>query len=63
MSNNTPLTTLERKGLIRHHLPTDTPSQLSDAFRLGMAFVLSQVPHEVRIALNTHRDLPDDYEV
>lgn len=45
--SNKPLTPLERKGLIRHHLPTDTPSQLSDAFRLGMAYILSQVPHEV----------------
>lgn len=63
MSNNKPLTPLERSGLERHHLPCDQPSQLSDCFRLGMAYVLSQVPHEVRIALNTPRNLPDDYEV
>lgn len=31
-----PLTDLEREGLILHHLPVGTPSQLSDAFRLGM---------------------------
>jgi hypothetical protein len=26
------------EGLKRHNLPTDRPSQLSDAFRLGMAY-------------------------
>lgn len=38
----TQLTPLELEGLLQHKLPTDRPSQLSDAFRLGMAFALSQ---------------------
>lgn len=38
----TPLTPLELEGLLKHKLPIDRPSQLSDAFRLGMAFALSQ---------------------
>ena len=38
----TPLTPLELEGLLQHKLPTDRPSQLSDAFRLGMAFALLQ---------------------
>ena len=38
----TPLTPLELEGLLQHNLLTDRPSQLSDAFRLGMAFALSQ---------------------
>ena len=38
--HNKPLTDLERSGLIKHGLPTDKPSQLSDSFRLGMAWAL-----------------------
>ncbi len=38
----TELTPLELDGLLKHKLPIDRPSQLSDAFRLGMAFALSQ---------------------
>lgn len=37
-----PLTPLEEEGLKKHHLPIGTPSQLSDAFRHGMAWVLRQ---------------------
>lgn len=33
-----PLTVWEREGLNSHHLPVDTPSQLSDVFRQGMAW-------------------------
>jgi len=36
MSNNKELTQIEREGLLAAGLPVDTPSQLSDAFRLGM---------------------------
>ena len=34
------LTELERKGLIAHSLPVNSPCQLSDAFRLGVAWAL-----------------------
>lgn len=37
-----PLTELERKGLELHRLPIGTPSQLSDCFRAGMSWALSQ---------------------
>ena len=33
-----PLTPTERDGLTKHGLPVDAPSQLSDTFRLGMAW-------------------------
>ena len=33
-----PLTVLEEAGLKAHHLPIGTPSQLSDSFRIGMAW-------------------------
>ena len=33
-----PLTDLELAGLILHRMPVGSPSQLSDAFRLGMAW-------------------------
>jgi hypothetical protein len=42
MSIKEPLTPLERSGLEAHNLPTDTPSQLTDAFRLGIAWVLRE---------------------
>ncbi len=35
------LTELERSGLEAHHLKTGTPSQLSDSFRLGVAWALN----------------------
>lgn len=35
-----PLTELERSGLVAHHLRVDTPSQLSDCFRLGIKWAL-----------------------
>lgn len=37
-----PLTPVEKEGLERHHLPVGTPSQLSDCFRLGVAWGLQQ---------------------
>jgi len=40
--HNKPLTDLERNGLIKHGLPIDKPSQLSDAFRLGMVWALNE---------------------
>ena len=33
-----PLTPIEEAGLRAHGLPVGTPSQLADAFRLGMAW-------------------------
>lgn len=36
--NENQLTTLEHAGLAFHKLPTDTPSQLADAFKAGMAW-------------------------
>lgn len=42
MSNNKELTQLEREGLLAAGLPIDTPSQLSDAFRLGMVHLQKQ---------------------
>ena len=33
-----PLTELEKRGLLAHNLPIETPSQLSDAFRCGVSF-------------------------
>jgi hypothetical protein len=38
--HNTPLTDLEREGLEKHGLKIGTPSQSSDCFRAGMAWVL-----------------------
>ncbi|MGL4638861.1 MAG: hypothetical protein ACRCVX_03885 [Shewanella sp.] len=37
-----PLTESERSGLVAHGLKVDEPSQLSDAFRLGFKYALSQ---------------------
>ena len=37
-----PLTPLEEEGLKKHGLPIGIPSQLSDAFRHGVAWVLAQ---------------------
>lgn len=36
--HKTPLTQSERLGLTSHGLTVDAPSQLSDCFRLGMAW-------------------------
>lgn len=36
--HKTPLTQSERLGLTSHNLTVDAPSQLSDCFRLGMAW-------------------------
>ena len=41
-----PLTALERKGLQKHGLPIGMPSQLSDCFRLGVAWALAQPEQE-----------------
>lgn len=45
-----PLTELEREGLILHHLPVGSPSQLSDAFRLGMSWCAKH--HSMIVVLN-----------
>lgn len=37
-----PLTPLEEEGLRLHGLDIGTPSQLSDAFRLGMNWAITQ---------------------
>lgn len=37
-----PLTKLERDGLEAHHLAIDTPSQLSDCFRLGVQWAVKR---------------------
>lgn len=39
-----PLTRLEELGLLAHALDIGTPSQLSDVFRQGVAWALSQMP-------------------
>jgi hypothetical protein len=52
----TPLTPLELEGLLQHNLLTDRPSQLSDAFRLGMAFALSQPKSKIiNVHYNSHQ--------
>ena len=40
--HNIPLTELEEEGLKLHGLPISTPSQLADAFRLGMNWAITQ---------------------
>ena len=42
-----PLTDLEREGLNTYSLATDKPSQLSDAFRLGVAWALENQADEL----------------
>lgn len=37
-----PLTDLEKQGLIEHGLSMDSPSQLSDSFRLGVQFATKE---------------------
>ena len=44
--NELPLSEIERKGLIAHGLSTDTASQLSDAFRLGMAWMEAHIEEQ-----------------
>lgn len=46
--HNTPLTELEREGLLKHCLPIGKPSQLSDCFRAGMAWALSNTKAETK---------------
>lgn len=41
--NKKPLTDLERNGLRAHGLPRAEPSQLSDAFRNGMAWIQAEL--------------------
>ena len=47
-----PLTSMEEDGLRNHRLPIGTPSQLSDCFRQGMAWALSQVSHVVELKVD-----------
>lgn len=53
--HNTPLTPAEEAGLRAHGLKIGTPSQLSDAFRQGMAYAIAtpaqQPSDEVRAAV------------
>lgn len=59
-----PLTDLERRGLEAHGLDIGTPSQLSDVFRQGMAWVmLAQAPQPPALggAVETLLDQIDDY--
>ncbi len=44
-----PLTALEGEGLRLHRLPIGTPSQLSDCFRQGVAWALSQETQSVEL--------------
>jgi hypothetical protein len=46
--HKTQLTELERTGLVAHGLACDAPSQLSDAFRLGIAWAQNSVPQSVQ---------------
>lgn len=39
-----PLTDLERRGLAKHLLLSTKPSQLSDAFRLGVRWAIENTP-------------------
>lgn len=43
-----PLTEQEERGLYLHHLPIGMPSQLSDCFRLGMAWAEKVKPSSVQ---------------
>lgn len=47
-----PLTSMEEDGLRNHRLPIGTPSQLSDCFRQGMAWALSQASHVVELKVD-----------
>ncbi len=46
--HNVELTPAEEAGLSQHRLPIGKPSQLSDCFRIGMAY--SDKIHEAEIA-------------
>lgn len=52
-----PLTLLERAGLEAHGLDIGTPSQLSDAFRQGIAYALESVA-PAAVDFNLDVDLP-----
>jgi len=41
--HNIPPTPLQESGLIAHRLPVGTPSQLSDAFRLGVQWAVDHM--------------------
>lgn len=43
-----PLTHIERTGLVKHGLDVDTPSQLSDGFRQGVAHGLEHASALIR---------------
>lgn len=54
-----PLTYMEKRGLHAHGLPTDKPSQLSDAFRAGVAWAGHEVQSlknelEAKVRQNVH---------
>ncbi len=57
------LTKLERDGLNGHHLIVDAPSQLSDAFRLGMKWAQDNEPQSDWISVETPEDINFDGEV
>ena len=43
-----PLNDVEREGLVAHHLQIGKPSQLSDAFRLGVAWSENHKDTEIK---------------
>lgn len=46
-----PLTEIEESGLKAHRLAVGTPSQLSDAFRLGIAWCKKQLSSKLTVEL------------
>lgn len=58
--HRTQLTKLEEDGLKSHGLDIGTPSQLSDAFRQGIAWALSNSTPKVTITTGhcTHKNKP-----
>lgn len=44
-----PLAELELRGLTLYHLPVGKPSQLSDSFRNGIEFALSETAYKLRL--------------
>lgn len=68
--HKTPLTDLEREGLLAYRLPVGEPSQLSDAFRNGMAWALSSLRNDAGSESNPDEavypvggeHMPDEWE-
>lgn len=54
-----PLTKLEHEGLLAHHLCVGKPSQLSDCFRLGVAWALANANETTLPKLNANPDKSD----